>query len=80
MEVTVKLFPPLKFDDGKQMRKVVLKNGSTIEDLLNSMNEKIFNFYGIDSLLVIINNKVFYNNFILKDGQVIEILLNVTGG
>jgi len=81
LNISVKLFPPFKFSNGKQINNVEVNDDSRLSDLLNLLEaEGIFDIYGKNSLLAVTDNKMINNNYILHEGQIIEILLVVDGG
>jgi len=81
LQVIIKLFPPLEFLDGQKIRQYEIEYGTTIGALLGRVEgERVFEKYGLESLLTMVDNRVVEKDYILKNGQIIEILLYLCGG
>jgi len=81
MTVAVKLYAPLRFDDGSNYKEVVLPQGATIEDALKTPHvvksmaeykQEVY-IFALDSVLV-------KEDAPLENGQTISIILYPTGG
>ena len=81
MTVTVKLYTPLRFEDGSDYKEVVLAPGATVEDALKTPHvvksmaeykQEVY-IFALDSVLV-------KEDAPLENGQTISIILYPTGG
>ena len=62
LKIIVKCFPPLVFPEGVNFCQLELSDGSTIFDLLELIDKKgVFNRYGKNSLIILVNNKIVNN-------------------
>ena len=81
MNIYIKLFPPLKFPDGQKIRQFEVEDGATVDTLMEHVaGERDFLRYGLESMIFIIENTMVEKHHILKDGQVVEVLLHICGG
>ena len=82
MIITVQLYPPLKFPGGTERRQLSeVPDGLTIGGLLNKLEAGgTFGGYGQQAVFAIVENDVAVNDYILKAGQTVKILLLIAGG
>ncbi|MDK2801306.1 MAG: hypothetical protein PWQ70_2925 [Clostridiales bacterium] len=81
LKITVKCFPPLGFPEGVNFCQLELSDGSTIFDLLELIEKKgALNHYGKNSLIILVNNKIVNNDYVLRNGEEVQIILLVGGG
>ena len=81
MNIEVKLFSPFIFLDGNRTCNIEIEDGAKLSDLMCLLdNSGLFDPYGKDSLLVIIDNNIINDDYVLQDKQKVEILLQVSGG
>ncbi|MFZ7133267.1 MAG: MoaD/ThiS family protein [Eubacteriales bacterium] len=81
MKISVKLFPPLKFEDGTQKKSLEVKEDTDVCDLLALLEYQcILDPYGKDALLILIDGKMAQHSTVLMDAQTVEVLLFVAGG
>lgn len=81
MIITVKCFPPLGFPDEVNFCQLELSDGSTIFDLLELIEKKgALNRYSKNSLIILVNNKIVNNDYVLRNGEEVQIILLVGGG
>lgn len=81
MTVTVQLYPPLRFTDGAKRRQLEVEEGCRIGELLQRLEaEGAFGEYGYQGVFAMTENDVALNEYILKAGQEVKILLRPAGG
>ncbi|CEP66496.1 Molybdopterin synthase/thiamin biosynthesis sulphur carrier, beta-grasp [Moorella glycerini] len=81
MNITVQLYPPLKFPDGAEYHQLEVKEGLSIGDLLKRLEaEGAFGDYSYQAVFAMVENDVAINDYILKAGQTVKILLRPAGG
>lgn len=81
MNIKVKLFSPFIFSDGNRTCNIEVEEESKLSDLIDLLDKNgLFKPYGKDSLLIIIDNNIINDHYVLQDKQEIEILLQVSGG
>ncbi|WHH59280.1 MoaD/ThiS family protein [Petroclostridium sp. X23] len=81
LNIFVELFPPLKFPNGDKTRQMNVEQHLNIGDLLERLkDEGVFDDYGCNALLVMVDDQIAENNYLLNNGQVVKILLHVAGG
>jgi sulfur carrier protein ThiS len=81
LKIYVQLYPPLKFADGGENMVLDIVSGSTVEDLLQTLDmTNTFGEYGRQGVFVMAENDVAINNYILKPGQKVKIFLRPAGG
>lgn len=81
MIITVQLYPPFKFPDGTERQQTEVPEGLTIGDLLSRLEAggALGNF-SRQAVFAIAENDVAVNDYILKAGQTVKILLQLAGG
>lgn len=81
MKITVQLYPPLKFPDGAEYHQLEVKEGLSIGDLLKRLEaEGAFSDYSYQAVFAMVENDVAINDYILKAGHTVKILLRPAGG
>lgn len=81
MKINVQLYPPLKFLDGQDKKELNFISGSTVEDLLKKLDAAgALGEYGRQGVFALVENDVALNEYVLKPGQIVKILLRPTGG
>ncbi len=81
MVVTVQLFPPLIFAEGGKHRDIELPDGATVGCLLNLLEElKTLGVYGQHGVFAFVDRDIATNDYILRAGQMVKIMLRPAGG
>lgn len=81
MILVIQLYSPLRFSDGQKLREIEVEKGTTVKTILDKLDsEGVFGSYGRGILLVMTNNKIIHEDFILEDKQTVKIVLNPDGG
>ncbi|MDN5344513.1 MAG: hypothetical protein PWQ18_624 [Clostridia bacterium] len=81
MDITVQLYPPLKFPDGAERRRIEVEEGCRMGELLQLLEgEGALGEYGYQGVFAMTENDVALPEYILKAGQEVKILLRPAGG
>lgn len=81
MLITIKLFPPLGFPDGRECREVDVPENTTIADFLKSLEQTgALGDYSWEEVFAIVEKEVASNDYILQAGQTVKIILHPVGG
>jgi sulfur carrier protein ThiS len=81
LNITVQLYPPLKFAGGTEYQQLEVTEGLSIGDLLKRLEaEGAFGDYKRQAVIAMVENDVAFKDYILKPEQVVKILLALSGG
>lgn len=81
MKVIVKLLPPFKFPSGIEVSEFDVPQDFRVDNLLEVLENKgVLGDYDKDSLIILVNNQIVKNSYILKNEDTIEVILSVAGG
>lgn len=81
MVITVHLFPPFKYPDGNEERRIEVKEGLNIGTLLRNLEkEGALQNLSHETAFALVANQPVQDDYILKDGENIKILLRPNGG
>lgn len=81
MILSVRLFAPLRFAVGSELGQMELEQGIKSGALLERLERAgVLGGYGRHALLVMTNNKVIQDDYVIEEGQTVEIMLNPGGG
>ncbi|MEW6266972.1 MAG: hypothetical protein AB1641_28190 [Thermodesulfobacteriota bacterium] len=81
MILSLRLYPPLKFDDGDEFRQVEVEPGTKADALLDRLEgEGVFRSYGRQYLLVLTADRIIRDDYPLEAGQFVKIILSPDGG
>lgn len=81
MKTNVRLFPPLEFAKRHACDQIELPEHANVSDLLKELDVKgVFCTFSKENIMIVVEGKVVDENYVLAEGQDVNIMLQPMGG